>query len=160
MWFIMWSKSCSVLSNSLWPHGILQARILEWVAFTFSRGSSQPRDRTQVSCIAGRVFTNWAAREAHSKSKTGFEVRKSLSQIPFHYLISVYSTKHLNFLKPSLSTFGKRLRISNKKVVRCMKCNTPCLALSPEPVDVSGQYKAVTGGLSIGGRVPEASEVV
>ena len=40
-------------------HGILQARILEWVAFPFSRGSSQPRDQTQVSCIAGRFFTNW-----------------------------------------------------------------------------------------------------
>ena len=38
-------------------HGILQARILEWVAIPFSRGSSQPRDRTQVSCIAGRFFT-------------------------------------------------------------------------------------------------------
>ena len=37
-------------------HGILQARILEWVAFPFSRGSSQPRDRTQVSCIAGRFL--------------------------------------------------------------------------------------------------------
>ena len=34
-------------------HGILQARILEWLAFPFSRGSSQPRDLTQVSCIAG-----------------------------------------------------------------------------------------------------------
>ena len=39
-------------------HGILQARILEWVAFPFSRGSSQPRDKTQVSYIAGRFFTN------------------------------------------------------------------------------------------------------
>ena len=39
-------------------HGILQARILEWVAFPFSRGSSQPRDQTQVSCIAGRFFTS------------------------------------------------------------------------------------------------------
>ena len=39
-------------------HGILQARILEWVAFPFSRGSSQPRNQTQVSCIAGRFFTN------------------------------------------------------------------------------------------------------
>ena len=38
-------------------HGILQARILEWVAFPFSRGSSQPRDQTQVSCVAGRFFT-------------------------------------------------------------------------------------------------------
>ena len=40
--------------------GILQASILEWVAFPFSRGSSQPRDRTQVSHIAGRFFTSWA----------------------------------------------------------------------------------------------------
>ena len=41
-------------------HGILQARILRWVAFPFPRGSSQPRDRTQVSCTAGRFFTSWA----------------------------------------------------------------------------------------------------
>ena len=65
------SVSRSVVSDSLWPHelyslsgssihGILQARILEWVAIPFSRGSSWPRDRTQVSCIAGRFFTIWA----------------------------------------------------------------------------------------------------
>ena len=41
---------------------ILQARMLEWVAVPFSRGSSQPRDRTWVSCIAGRFFTIWASR--------------------------------------------------------------------------------------------------
>ena len=46
-------------------HGILQARILEWVAFPFSRGSSQPRDRTQgLSHIVGKFFTSWATREA------------------------------------------------------------------------------------------------
>ena len=45
-------------------HGILQTRILEWVTFPFSRGSSQPRDGTQVSHIAGRFFTSWATREA------------------------------------------------------------------------------------------------
>ena len=45
-------------------HGIFQARILEWVAFPFSRGSSQPRDRTQVSRIAGGFFASWATREA------------------------------------------------------------------------------------------------
>ena len=52
------------LSRSLWPHEILQAKILEWVAFPFSRGSSRPRDQTQVSHIAGRFFTSWATREA------------------------------------------------------------------------------------------------
>ena len=44
--------------------GILQARILEWVAISFSSGSSRPRNRTWVSCTAGRFFTNWATREA------------------------------------------------------------------------------------------------
>ena len=44
--------------------GILQARILEWVAYPFSRGSSQPRNWTGVSCIIGRFFTNWAPRDA------------------------------------------------------------------------------------------------
>ena len=47
-------------------HGIFQARILEWVVISFSRGSSQPRDWTQVSCIAGRFFTVWVTREAYS----------------------------------------------------------------------------------------------
>ena len=45
-------------------HGILQARILEWVAFPFCRGSSQPRDWMQVSCIAGEFLISWATREA------------------------------------------------------------------------------------------------
>ena len=44
-------------------HGILQARMLEWVAMPFSRGSSQPRNWTQVSHIAGGFFTSWAARK-------------------------------------------------------------------------------------------------
>ena len=61
-------KLGSIASDSLRPHGlahgILQARILEWVAFHFSRGSSQPRDPTQVSRIAGGFFTSWATREA------------------------------------------------------------------------------------------------
>ena len=44
--------------------GILQARILEWVAICFSRESSQPKDQTQVSHIAGGFFTIWTTREA------------------------------------------------------------------------------------------------
>ena len=58
------SESYSAMSNPGYPrHGILQARILEWVAFPFSRGSPQPRDRTQVSHIASGFFTNWAIKE-------------------------------------------------------------------------------------------------
>ena len=47
-------RDCSLQGSTV--HGIFQARVLEWVAITFSRGSSWPRDRTQVSCIAGRHF--------------------------------------------------------------------------------------------------------
>ena len=46
-------------------HGIFQARLLEWVAILFWRGSSRPRNQTRVSCIAGRFFTAWATREAN-----------------------------------------------------------------------------------------------
>ena len=57
-------KFCLTLATAMdySVHGILQARILEWVAFPFSRASPQPRDWTQVSSIAGGFFTNWAIR--------------------------------------------------------------------------------------------------
>ena len=60
------AQLCPTLWDSMdyTVHGILQARILEWVSFLFSRGSSQPRDQTQVSHIAGWLFTSWATREA------------------------------------------------------------------------------------------------
>ena len=60
------AQSCLTLCDPMdyTAHGILQARILEWVATPFSRGSSQPRNRTQVSCIPSRSFTSWATREA------------------------------------------------------------------------------------------------
>ena len=56
------------MSDSLQPR-ILQARILERVAFPFSRVSSQPRDQTHVSGIAGGFFTSWATREAQKPYK-------------------------------------------------------------------------------------------
>ena len=64
------SQSCSALCNAMdyTVHRILQARILEWIAFPFSRASSQPRDWTQVSCIAGIFFSSWATRGAHMQS--------------------------------------------------------------------------------------------
>ena len=56
-------RDCSLPGSSV--HGILQARIQEWVAVPFSQGSSQLRYLTQISYIAGRFFTIWATREAH-----------------------------------------------------------------------------------------------
>ena len=75
---------CNPPSSSV--HEILQARILEWVAIHFSRGSSQPRDRTQVSCIAGRFFTVWATREAYMQNPScevlGWMNHKLQSRLP------------------------------------------------------------------------------
>ena len=59
---------CSLPGSSV--YGILQARILEWGAIHFARRSSQPRDWTQVSHIAGRFFTAWATREDETRSLT------------------------------------------------------------------------------------------
>ena len=67
---------CSPPGSS--THGIFQARVLEWVAIAFSRGSSQPRDQTQLSCITGRRFTIWATREAFKSGKVG----------GFHFLVT------------------------------------------------------------------------
>ena len=74
------TQSCLTLCNS---HGILQIRILKWIAFPFSRGSSQPRDWTQVSRIAGGFFTSWATREAPS---------------PTSFIVISYLDSHSSFL--------------------------------------------------------------
>ena len=61
------SKSCLVMSlcdpMNYTVHGILQAKIMEWVAFLFSRGSLQCKDWTHISHIADRFLTNWGTRE-------------------------------------------------------------------------------------------------
>ena len=73
------AQSCPTLCDPMdWSppdssvHEIFQARILEWVAISFSRGSSQLRDRTQVSYTVGRFFTNWAASSMPRMSLTIF----------------------------------------------------------------------------------------
>ena len=75
------TQSCLTLCDPVdyAVHGILQARILEWVAIPFFRESSQPRDRTEVSCMAGRFFTSWATREAPTQRK--LTVSSSCQQI-------------------------------------------------------------------------------
>ena len=56
---------CSLPGSSV--HGIFQARILEWVAISFSRGSSQPRDQTHDCCIGRRILCHWTTREAQER---------------------------------------------------------------------------------------------
>ena len=66
--------------------GILQTKILEWVAIPFSRGSSQPRDQTLVSCIAGGFFTSWATGEAQiNVNYTSKRGNKKLSSPKYTY---------------------------------------------------------------------------
>ena len=82
------SESRSVVSDFLWPHGytvhgILQARILEWVAIPFSRGSSQPKNRTQVSCIVGGFFIRRATNPSSNTGDVGHMSSISGSEIPW-----------------------------------------------------------------------------
>ena len=73
---------CSLTGSSI--HGIFQARILEWVAISFSWGSSRPRDRTQVFCVSGRLFTIWGTRET-LQLHAAAAAAKSLQSCPTLY---------------------------------------------------------------------------
>ena len=81
-------------------HGILQARVLEWVAISFSRGSSQPRDRTQVFCIPGRRFNLWATGEAPKFVVICYSSNRAQIQSPIalqNKLISIIQMRTLTF---------------------------------------------------------------
>ena len=65
-----WTLAGSLPGSSV--HGIFQARILKWVAISFSKGFSWPRDRTPVSCITDGLFTDWTTSEAGQVLKTTF----------------------------------------------------------------------------------------
>ena len=69
-------------------HGILQVRILEWVAVPFSRGSSQPRDRTQVSGLVGRFFTSCVTREAQKHWGLNDDSHRVCTQATLRELLS------------------------------------------------------------------------
>ena len=96
-----WNWSHSVMSNSLWPmdcsrpsssvHGIFQARTLEWVAMPSFRGSSWPRDRTQVAHITGRLYhlripkyVDLPINKWSWKASVNFRTQISLSSVPEH----------------------------------------------------------------------------
>ena len=84
-------QSLRVTSNSLWPlncslpgssvHGILQARILEWVAMPSSRESSWPRDQTHISCIAGGFFTAEPPRKPNIDNTSLYYFRNILNTL-------------------------------------------------------------------------------
>ena len=92
------AQSCLTLCNPMdyRVHGILQARILEWVAFPFSSGSSPPRNSTSISCIAGGFFTNWAVREASINPKPSYYHLSTarLPVFPTFFLLTITSPYH------------------------------------------------------------------
>ena len=104
---------CSLLGSPV--HGILQARILEWVTIPFFRGSSRPRNRTQVFCIAGRLFTIWAT-EGHPGMALGRTWREHSSwnkgnKLGKHHTEPAFS---LRALPKVHSCLFKRVRASRR----------------------------------------------
>ena len=113
---------CSLADFSI--HGTFQARILEWVAISFSRGSSWPRDRTWVSRILGSHFTLWATREANFSSyliefiklKTPFplwDIRKAPNTNEFTFTAALHIILH--FLMSSEAHWVDKLDRLNRK---------------------------------------------
>ena len=99
-------------------HGILQARILEWVAFPFSRGSSQPRDQIQVSHIAGRFFISWATNEAQ-EYWSGEYVKANSEIRNFVYLLSIQYMQTTHFERKFNQNFEscyKKVKVAKWKV--------------------------------------------
>ena len=90
------AQSCPTLCDPMdyILRGILQAKTLEWVAFPFSSGYSQPRDWTQVSCIAGRFLTSWATREALISP----QIKLQLTSLTWYIFISVNTLGWEKFL--------------------------------------------------------------
>ena len=79
---------CELMDYTI--HGIHQTRILKWVAVPFSRGSSQSRDQTLVSCTADRHFTIWATREAHQLTKMLHKSWRSKETFPISFSSQYY----------------------------------------------------------------------
>ena len=136
-WHQKWSEmkwkslSCVRLFANPWTiHGILQAGILEWVGFPFSRGSSQPRDWTHVSLIAGRFFTNWANRKA--------QWLQSFTQIK---TIGVSSLEHcqLSWMKSfaQMSCYLRSISIRCQIILSHLPSSHPFLIFANRSLDCS-----------------------
>ena len=125
-------QSCPTLCNPMdyTVCGILQATILEWVAFPFSRGSFQPRDRIQVSHIAGGFFTSWATRKPKN---TGVGSLPLLQWIfPTHKSNPVSPALQADSLPTELSGKPKSQQLSTLKFIYCL-CSNPLWPLQSSP---------------------------
>ena len=103
---------CSLPGSS--SYGISQARIMEWVAISFSRGSSLPRDQTHISCIGRWVLYHWAPREA-PKFLTGLD--KSLTPLTCWTMTKIHINCSCSFQQPLLPV--SRTQRSAKHLASC-----------------------------------------
>ena len=110
-------------------HGILQARILEWVAFPFSRGSSQPRDRTQVSRIAGRFSTSCITRVIKDNDKLLDVCSYYTSSLASHPVINGEGISFLGSKAQYYLRDTKKTLTSQKIVPKITICHFPFKAL-------------------------------
>ena len=100
---------CGLPDSSI--HGIFQATVLEWVTISFSRGSSQPRDRTQVSRIAGRRFTLWANGQIFLKAGERYGISGTLKHnTPYKFDQQETSLRHITI---KLFKIKDKVRILN-----------------------------------------------
>ena len=130
------SESCSVVSTlcdsmDYTVDGILQARILEWVAFPFSRGSSQPRDWTQVSCIAGGFFTNWAMGESSKLAIHQYKIKSLIIKRKRKVTVrEAFKDALLLALKRKEGTMNPGMKSSLRIWKRNQSCHQQCLQFS------------------------------
>ena len=102
-------------------HGILQARILEWVAILFFSGSCRPRDWTCISCSAGRFFTIWATREAHFSYMFIFSGRMYIESFNFSFFLPLALPPYLPHPLVSVFVLLSSRAFWLSKFHRCMQ---------------------------------------
>ena len=142
---------CSLPGSSV--HGLLQARALEWVAISFSRRSSQPRDRTWVSCFAGGFFVGWPTREAWSflvsflvfvvwRAERQIRLMGETRDIPIPSLVYYFLTCLLDYhIIGSEDRFGWLKHQSYQALPGSLGKNPPiCLSSIYSPVQVENTY--------------------
>ena len=138
----MRSVSPLVMSDSLWPHGppgssvhgILQARILEWIAIPFCRGSSQPRDRTWVSHTADKCLTIWATRANWRLARwKAIKLSAQAGILP--------DPKATLTVLPGARSTGRQGILSERKMSQVTRRSSQRRALLTESVQLTGEMR-------------------